>query len=149
MAMKLSTDSLDINDGSTYYLVYFGWGDPNREEVWLEPYGASEPIMASRHDRKRRARITLAVKGSSISNLVTAINNVRDEFVNVTNTLTWSITSGTVADQTVNTYPTVIPPIMQDDERVLYVAASQFWVTDWTFEVWCSPFTTSGSIAVI
>jgi hypothetical protein len=147
MSITLTTRNgpLDLNNGTSYFIQSIDLGQPNRDEVWIEPNISGvfiEPTLVASVDKKTACAITIAVKGTSVSDLRTKVQAVADEF-DAANAITWALNG--LSTKTFNTYPTAIEiPDLADREK-LYVANSQFWIPTWTFSVWRSAVATSGS----
>lgn len=131
MTITLATPTLNLN-ASPYTVISVDLGESRRDEVWVEPFGSDSPVLAKVVNRKTAVKISLTVKGTSASDLVTRVEAVRNQFNGQSNTLTWSA-GGTV--KTMRTYDSQIDPVPFGDVEPLFVAAGQFLIPSWTFSV--------------
>lgn len=141
MAVSFKVGTLELNNGSSRYLLHLDFGDPQRDEVWIEPPIAGvEPVLVRSIEKKTQMTLTLAVKGSSVANVQTLVRDIRTEFEKK-NTVTFSPGSGASTVQ-FTTYPSALEPAFRTGEE-LYTVANYFWVPKWTFTVWRGPTSTS------
>jgi len=146
-AGTLQTATINFNAGN-YAVVDIDLGDPVRQEVWIEPMNSvATPTLAARIDRKTLMTITLRVKGSTTANLVANVKAVRDEFWNVSNTITYAIGSG-VATLAIPTYPSPIASPIGQGRNAWTAAHGRLVIPAWTFQVWRHPYVASVPVVV-
>lgn len=132
MTVSLATPTLNLNDGVSYGLISIDLGENRRDEVWVMPSGADNPVLAKVVNRPTKVTISLVVRGTNAVDLVNKVEAVRNQFNGQSNTLTWSA-GGTAKVMT--TYDSQIDPVPFGDNETLYVAQGQFLIPKWTFQV--------------
>lgn len=132
MTITLATPTLSICNGPPYGLISIDLGENRRDETWVMPSGADNPVLAKVVNRPTKVTISLVVKGTSAANLVNLVEAVRNQFNGQSNTLTYSI-GGT--SKVMTTYDSQIDPVPFGDIDILGPAATQFLIPKWTFQV--------------
>ena len=143
-----------LNNRTTYWVNSIDLGDTGRSEFWLKPavLGAV-PILGGYVDDVGIVTIHLRILGSSLANLQTLMEAVRNEFltaaVNTTkggdNFITWTPAgSGSGTTKTIVTYATKIPAFNlaqeQSGAKALRTAAREWQVLDWPIAVTRQPY---------
>ena len=145
MAITLTTGtgSLNLNGGTltnstvVTLLRPLDLGPANRDETWIEPRGNTTPTLAARTDRKTILVIDLALRGTSVANLIADAKLIRDEFLAANNTITYSLGNATT---TITTYPSAIDPLTSHHVDASMTIATQFYVPLWRLRIWRHPY---------
>lgn len=155
MASTLTTGgAVALNDKVSYWVNSFDAGDNPRNEFWLKPMAlGAKPILGGYVDDVAYVTINLRVLGTTVANLQTKLNTVRNEFVTQgvnaaavalggDNTITWTPSGGTA--KTIVTYASKIPAVNLSTEfggtKYLAIAATQFTVLNWQIVIARQPY---------
>jgi hypothetical protein len=139
MAYVLTWGGVDLM--STYYeVVAFDIGTNEHEEEWLDPWSSDDPTLAGARDKKTKAQAIIKVKGSTLAELIGAVEAVRDIAALETSTLAWTPDSVAQATRTWDTFRSAIDPVPLDSPTAFKLLESGFVVPRWGFSIWRKPY---------
>jgi hypothetical protein len=143
------TPVLDPN-GTQITFLWADVGDTNREKVYVRPWG-SPPVLCNWRDSETKFRFSISLQASSVGNLQLSANRIRDAFVNIPNTISYSkdFPTPNATAQTFNTYPCEIAPLIGADEDAMRRAIVLKMALEWVIEVERAPWIATTNLPAV
>ena len=138
--------NINLNPGGVnplYAVRSFNIGSVNRQEVWIDPFGAIDSTLAATADARTQMSLILKVTAATSLALVNAMEAVRNALDNPAgNTMTYSPDTTTVGSKTITIYRTAVEAVDLSDADMYKVFTDAHQIVQWPLVIWRRPYLT-------